>query len=224
MMKKRSNNTTMILVAILSFLCGVMLIGAYSLHLRHQEEAKVQAQIDAEEAEKTRQAELAKAQEEENARKQNSSETGEDGTAAVPSIDVDKALGSDLSHIDLSSYVQNLSGLLNQLDATEVSGSDGTAYETADHAIRITKKDETMHQVEIISETTYSLYHVFIGMLQTDATTYLQSKGYKLSNRDGQTCYRIDDYKLLYLKFDGTRVVDILLEVTEQGQPTDVEE
>lgn len=223
-MKKHSNNTTMILVAILSFLCGVMLIGAYSLHLRHQEEAKVQAQIDAEEAEKTRQAELAKAQEEENERKQNSSETGEDGAAAVPSIDVDKALGSDLSHIDLSSYVQNLSGLLNQLDATEVSGSDGTAYETADHAIRITKKDETMHQVEIISETTYSLYHVFIGMLQTDATAYLQSKGYKLSNRDGQTCYRIDDYKLLYLKFDGTRVIDILLEVTEQGQPTDVGE
>lgn len=220
-MKKRSNNTTLILVAILSFLCGVLLIGAYSMHLRHKEEAKIQAEQEAVEAEKTRQEELAKAQEEENQRKQNSSETGEDGkTDSMPGLDVDKALGSDLSHIDLSSYVQDMDGLIHQVDAVAVSGSENTVYETADHAIRITRKDETMHQVEIITETTYSLYHVFIGMLQTDATAYLQSKGYKLSNRDGQTCYRIDDYKLLYLKFDGTRVVDILLEVTEAGQPS----
>lgn len=218
-MKKRSNNTTMILVAILAFLCGVLLIGAYSLHLRHKEEAKVQEQQAEVEAEKERQAELAKAQQEEDERKQSGSLQREDDKASsIPGLDVDKALGSDLSHIDLSSYVQDVDGLVNQLDAMSVSGSDDTVYETTDKAIRITRVSNTIHQVEISAETTYSLYHIFVGMLQTDATEYLQSKGYKLSNRDGRTCYRIDDYKLLYLKFDGTRVVDILLEVTTDAQ------
>lgn len=218
-MKKRSNNTTMILVAILAFLCGVLLIGAYSLHLRHKEEAKVQEQQAEIEAEKERQAELAKAQQEEDERKLNGSSQREDDKASsIPGLDVDKALGSDLSHIDLSSYVQDMDGLVNQLDAMSVSGSEDTVYETTDKAIRITRVSDTIHQVEISAETTYSLYHIFVGMLQTDATEYLQSKGYKLSNRDGQTCYRIDDYKLLYLKFDGTRVVDILLEVTTDAQ------
>lgn len=218
-MKKRSNNTTMILVAILAFLCGVLLIGAYSLHLRHKEEAKVQEQQAEVEAEKERQAELAKAQQEEDERKLNGSSQREDDKASsIPGLDVDKALGSDLSHIDLSSYVQDMDGLVNQLDAMSVSGSDDTVYETTDKAIRITRVSDTIHQVEISAETTYSLYHIFVGMLQTDATEYLQSKGYKLSNRDGQTCYRIDDYKLLYLKFDGTRVVNILLEVTTDAQ------
>lgn len=218
-MKKRSNNTTMILVAILSFLCGVLLIGAYSLHLRNQEEAKVQEQQAEAEAEKERQAELAKAQQEEDERKQNSSAQREDDKASsIPGLDVDKALGSDLSHVDLSSYAQDMDGLVKQLDALSVDGSEDTVFQTDDKAIRITKVSDTVHQVEISAETTYSLYHIFVGMLQTDATDYLQSKGYKLSNRDGQTCYRIDDYKLLYLKFDGTRVVDILLEVTDSAQ------
>lgn len=219
MMKKHSNNTTMILVAILSFLCGVMLIGGYSLHLRNKAEAEVKAEQAEAEAEKERQAELVRAQQEEDERKQNSSAQREDDKASsIPGLDVDKALGSDLSHIDLSAYAQDMDGLVKQLDALSVSGSDDTVYQTTDKAIRITRVSDTIHQVEISAETTYSLYHIFVGMLQTDATDYLQSKGYKLSNRDGQTCYRIDDYKLLYLKFDGTRVVDILLEVTSAAQ------
>ena len=93
MMKKRSNNTTMILVAILSFLCGVMLIGGYSLHLRNKAEAEVKAEQAEVEAEKERQAELARAQQEEDERKQNSSAQREDDKASsIPGLDVDKAL------------------------------------------------------------------------------------------------------------------------------------
>ena len=131
---------------------------------------------------------------------------------------MDKALGSDLSHIDLSSYVQDMDGLIRQLDAVEVAGSEGTEYQTGDQSIRITRLDKSTHQIEIGSETTYSLYHIFVGMLQTDATEYLQAKGYKLSNRNGDTCYRIDDYKLLFLKFDGTRVVNMRMEITSAAQ------
>lgn len=217
-MRKRGNNTTWILVAILSFLVGVLLIGAFGMHLRRQEEARVQAALEQEQAEKERQEELAKAQAEEEERKKNSSNSREDEKAeSMPGIDVDKALGSDLSHIDLSSYVQDMDGLIRQLDAEKVSGSDDE-YQTDDKAIAITRIDERTHQVEIKAESAYSLYHIFIGMLQTDATEYLQAKGYKLSNRNGDTCYRIDDYKLLYLKFDGTRVVNLRLEVTSAAQ------
>lgn len=218
-MKKRSNNTTLVLVAILSFLVGIMLIGGFSLHLRHKEEAREQAALEQAQAERERQAELAKAQAEEEERKLNASETREDDKAEnMPGIDVDKALGSDLSHIDLSSYVQDMDGLIRQLDAVEVTGSEGTEYQTDDKSIRITRLDQSTHQIEISSETTYSLYHIFVGMLQTDATQYLQAKGYKLSNRNGDTCYRIDDYKLLFLKFDGTRVVNMRMEITSAAQ------
>lgn len=218
-MKKHSNNTTLVLVAILSFLVGVLLIGAFSMHLRHKEEAREQAALEQQQAEKERQEELAKAQAEEEERKKNAGETREDEKAeSIPGMDVDKALGSDLSHIDLSSYVQDMDGLIRQLDAVEVSGSEGTEYQTGDQAIVITKLDEDTHQIEIKAETTYSLYHIFVGMLQTDATEYLQARGYKLSNRNGDTCYRIDDYKLLFLKFDGTRVVNMRMEITSAAQ------
>jgi hypothetical protein len=218
-MKKNSNNTTWVLVAILSFLVGVMLIGAFAMQLRHREEAKVQAALEEEQAEQERLEALAKAQEEEEERLQNASSVRTDEKAdAMPEVDVDKALGSDLSHIDLSSYVQDMDGLVKQLDATEVSGSEGTVYTTSDKSITVTRLDENTHQVEITAETAYSLYHIFINMFQTDATEYLQSKGYQLSNRNGQTCYRIDDYKVLYLKFDGTRVVNIRLEVDSSAQ------
>ena len=50
------------------------------------------------------------------------------------------------------------------------------------------------------------------------ACKYLQAKGYKLSNRNGDTCYRIDDYKLLFLKFDGTRVVNMRMDITSAAQ------
>ena len=145
-MKKRSNNTTMILVAILSFLCGVMLIGGYSLHLRNKAEAEVKAEQAEAEAEKERQAELARAQQEEDERKQNSSAQREDDKASsIPGLDVDKALGSDLSHIDLSAYAQDMDGLVKQLDALSVSGSDDTVYQTADACpIRITRVGDTM--------------------------------------------------------------------------------
>ena len=190
-MKRRNNNTTLVLMAILAFLMGLFLIGAFSLHLRH------------------------KAEEEE--RKQNASQSSEDDKAEnMPGMDVEQALGSDLSHIDLSSYVQDMEGLINQLDAEEVSGSEGTQYQTKDRAILVSKTDENTHQIEISAESTYSLYHIFVGMLQTDATEYLQNRGYKLSNRNGDTCYRIDDDKLLFLKFDGTRVVNIRMEITPQ--------
>ena len=64
-MKKSKNNTTLILIAILSFLVGVMLIGAYGLHLRHKEEIKTQTAQEQKLAEQQRQEELAKAQAEE---------------------------------------------------------------------------------------------------------------------------------------------------------------
>lgn len=218
-MKKRGNNTTFVLVAILSFLVGVLLIGAFSLHLRHREAAKEQAALEQQQAEAERQQELARAQAEEEERKKNSSEAREDDKAeSMPGMDVDKALGSDLSHIDLSSYVQDFDGLVSQLDAVEVSGSEETEYQAGDRAIVIRKRDETTHEIEIREETTYSLYHIFVGMLQTDATEYLQERGYKLSNRNGDTCYRIDEYKLLYLKFDGTRVVNMRMEITSAAQ------
>ena len=108
-MKKRTNNTTLILIAILSFLVGVLLIGAYGLHLRHKEEAKQQAVQQQQLAEQQRQEELAKAQAAEEERKQNAVINREDEKAeSVPGMDVEQALGSDLSHIDLSSYVQNV--------------------------------------------------------------------------------------------------------------------
>ena len=59
-MKKRSNNTTLVLVAILSFLVGIMLIGGFSLHLRHKEEAREQAALEQAQAERERQERLAK--------------------------------------------------------------------------------------------------------------------------------------------------------------------
>lgn len=219
-MRKSINNTTLMLTAILAFLMGVLLIGAYGMHLRNQEKAREQAILEQQQAEKERQEELARAQAEEEERKQNASAIREDEKAeSIPGVDVDKALGSDLSHIDLSSYVQDMDGLIRQLDAVEVSGSEGTEYQTSDQAIVIKRIDENTHQIEVKAETTYSLYHIFVGMLQTDATEYLQAKGYKLSNRNGDTCYRIDDYKLLYLKFDGTRVVNMSLDVTSEAQP-----
>lgn len=218
-MKRRTNNTTLILIAILSFLVGVMLIGAYGLHLRHKEEVKAQAILEQQLAEQQRQEELAKAQAEEEARKQNASQNRDDEKAeTMPGIDVDKALGSDLSHIDLSSYVQDMEGLIRQLDAVEETGSEGSRYHSADQAITIEKIDSKTHQVEIKEETAYSLYHIFVGMLQKDARDYLQAKGYKPSNRNGDTCYRIDDYKILFLKFDGTRVVNIRMEITSAAQ------
>lgn len=218
-MKKSKNNTTLILIAILSFLVGVMLIGAYGLHLRHQEEIKAQAVQEQKLAEQQRQEELAKAQAEEEERKKNAVSNREDEKAeSVPGMDVEQALGSDLSHIDLSSYVQNVEGLIRQLDAEEVPGSEGTQYQTTDQAILITKHDDNSHEVDMKAECSYSLYHIFVGMLQTDATSYLQARGYKLSNRNGDTCYRIDDYKLLFLKFDGTRVVDVRMEIASDAQ------
>lgn len=218
-MKKRTNNTTLILIAILSFLVGVMLIGAYGLHLRQQEEAKQQAALEQQIAEQKRQEELAQAQAQEEERKQNASSNSEDESAeSMPGLDVDKALGSDLSHIDLSSYVQDLDGLIRQLDAVEVSGSMGSMFQTADQAIVLTKTDDITHQIEIREETAYSLYHIFVGMLQTDATDYLQARGYQLSNRNGDTAYRIDDHKTLFLKFDGTHVVNIRMEITSETQ------
>ena len=221
-MKKRTNNTTLILIAILSFLVGVLLIGAYGLHLRHKEEAKQQAVQQQQLAEQQRQEELAKAQAAEEERKQNAVINREDEKAeSVPGMDVEQALGSDLSHIDLSSYVQNVEGLIRQLDAEEVSGSEGTQYQTKDRAILITRNGDNSHEVEMSAECSYSLYHVFVGMLQTDATSYLQSRGYKLSNRNGDTYYRIDDYKLLFLKFDGTRVVNVRMEITSDTQMAD---
>ena len=77
-MKKSKNNTTLILIAILSFLVGVMLIGAYGLHLRHKEEIKTQTAQEQKLAEQQRQEELAKAQAEEEERKQNAVSTRED--------------------------------------------------------------------------------------------------------------------------------------------------
>ena len=216
-MKRRNNNTTLVLMAILAFLMGLFLIGAFSLHLRHKAEEEAQAILEQQEAEKQRQEELAQAQAEEEERKQNASQSSEDDKAEnMPGMDVEQALGSDLSHIDLSSYVQDMEGLINQLDAEEVSGSEGTQYQTKDRAILVSKTDENTHQIEISAESTYSLYHIFVGMLQTDATEYLKNRGYKLSNRNGDTCYRIDDDKLLFLKFDGTRVVNIRMEITPQ--------
>lgn len=221
-MKKARNNTTLVLIAILSFLMGIFLIGAFSLHLRHREEAREQAALEQQQAEQKRLEELARAQAEEEERKKNAGESKEDDKAeSIPGFDVDKALGSDLSHIDLSSYVQDMEGLIHQLDAEASESSSGTKYQTADKAIEITRIDDRTHQIEIRTETAYSLYHIFVGMLQTDATEYLQAKGYKLSNRNGDTCYRIDDYKLLFLKFDGTRVVNMRMEITSDAQPVE---
>ena len=62
-MKRRNNNTTLVLMAILAFLMGLFLIGAFSLHLRHKAEEEAQAILEQQEAEKQRQEELEKQRE-----------------------------------------------------------------------------------------------------------------------------------------------------------------
>ena len=73
-MKKARNNTTLVLIAILSFLMGIFLIGAFSLHLRHREEAREQAALEQQQAEQKRLEELARAQAEEEERKKQEEE------------------------------------------------------------------------------------------------------------------------------------------------------
>ena len=216
-MKKHGNNMTWVLLAVLSFLVGVLLISAYASHLRHEEQEKIEAKSAEAEAEVERQAKLEAELAEEAKRRQtgdSAKEEGELDADSVPGVDVDQALGSDLGHKDLSSYVQNLDGLVNETSASKVSGYDEEeVYETEDGSLVITKTGEDSHKVELTGESSYSLYHIFVGMLQVDANDYLQEKGYSQSNRNGLTCYKIDDYKVLYLKFDGKKVLSISLEV-----------
>ena len=111
-MKRRNNNTTLVLMAILAFLMGLFLIGAFSLHLRHKAEEEAQAILEQQEAEKQRQEELAQAQAEEEERKQNASQSSEDDKAEnMPGMDVEQALGSDAM---LAQAVEDLKNAVDQ--------------------------------------------------------------------------------------------------------------